>query len=37
MTMYADNDLRKEVSITTLDNLNFVNKYPSGQTGSDPW
>lgn len=26
----------KEVSITTLDNLNFVNKYPSGQTGSDP-
>ena len=27
MTMYADNDLRKEVSITTLDNLNFVNKY----------
>ena len=21
---------------TTLDNLNFVNKYPSGQTGSDP-
>ena len=35
MTMYADNDLRKEVSITTLDNLNFVNKYPSGQTGSD--
>ena len=36
MTMYADNVLRKEVSITTLDNLNFVNKYPSGQTGSDP-
>ena len=36
MTMYADTDLRKEVSITTLDNLNFVNKYPSGQTGSDP-
>ena len=36
MTMYADEDLRKEVSITTLDNLNFINKYPSGQTGSDP-
>ena len=36
MTMYADNDLRKEISITTLDNLNFINKYPSGQTGSDP-
>ena len=36
MTMYADNDLRKDISITTLDNLNFINKYPSGQTGSDP-
>ena len=34
--MYADNDLRKDISITTLDNLNFINKYPSGQTGSDP-
>ena len=36
MAMYADNDLRKDISITTLDNLNFINKYPSGQTGSDP-
>lgn len=36
MTMYEDNDLRKEVSITTLDNLNFINKYPSGQKGTDP-
>lgn len=36
MTMYADNDLRRDISITTLDNLNFINKYPSGQTGSDP-
>ena len=36
MTMYSDNDLRKDVSITTLDNLNFINKYPSGQKGTDP-
>lgn len=36
MTMYEDKDLRKEVSITTLDNLNFINKYPSGQKGTDP-
>ena len=36
MTMYADSDTRKEVSITTMDNLNFINKYPSGQKGTDP-
>lgn len=36
MNMYADTDNRKEVSITTLDNLNFINKYPSGQKGTDP-
>ena len=36
MNMYADSDLRKEVSITTMDNLNFINKYPSGQKGTDP-
>ncbi len=36
MTMYDEKDLRKEISITTLDNLNFINKYPSGQTGTDP-
>ncbi len=36
MTMYDDNDTRKEISITTLDNLNFINKYPSGQVGTDP-
>jgi hypothetical protein len=36
MTMYSDNDLRKDISITTLDNLNFINKYPSGQKGTDP-
>lgn len=36
MTMYDAGDLRKEVSITTLDNLNFINKYPSGQKGTDP-
>ncbi|MBE6251767.1 MAG: RagB/SusD family nutrient uptake outer membrane protein [Bacteroidales bacterium] len=36
MTMFADTDTRKEVSITTMDNLNFMNKYPSGQKGTDP-
>lgn len=36
MTMYEDGDLRKDISITTLDNLNFINKYPSGQKGTDP-
>ena len=34
--MFADTDTRKEVSITTMDNLNFMNKYPSGQKGTDP-
>ena len=36
MTMYDDDDLRKDISITTLDNLNFINKYPSGQKTTDP-
>lgn len=36
MTMYADSDTRKDISITTMDNLNFINKYPSGQKGTDP-
>ena len=36
MNMYADTDKRKDVSITTMDNLNFINKYPSGQKGTDP-
>lgn len=36
MNMYEEGDLRKNISITTLDGLNFINKYPSGQTGTDP-
>lgn len=36
MTLFDEGDSRKEMTITTLDNLNFINKYPSGQTGSDP-
>lgn len=36
MTLYEEGDLRREISITTLDNLDFINKYPSGQTGTDP-
>ena len=37
MTLFEEGDLRKEISITTLDGLNFINKYPSGQTGTDPF
>lgn len=36
MTLYDEEDLRRDISITTLDNLDFINKYPSGQTGTDP-
>lgn len=36
MTLYDEGDLRRDISITTLDNLDFINKYPSGQTGTDP-
>ena len=36
MTLYEDEDLRKDISVTVLDNLNFINKYPSGQVGTDP-
>lgn len=35
-SLFDDNDNRKAMTVTTLDNLNFINKYPSGQTGSDP-
>lgn len=37
MTLYEDGDKRKEISVTTLDGLNFINKYPSGQAGTDPF
>ena len=36
MNLYSDNDKRKDISVTTLDNLDFINKYPSGQKGTDP-
>jgi hypothetical protein len=36
MDMYAENDNRRDISVMTLDNLNSINKYPSGQTGTDP-
>lgn len=36
MNMYSDSDNRKEVSITIMGGLNFINKYPSGQKGTDP-
>ena len=37
MTLFEDGDTRKEMTVTTLDGLNFINKYPSGQTGTDPF
>ncbi len=36
MAMYDDADNRKGVSVMVLDNLPSINKYPSGQTGTDP-
>lgn len=36
MGMYDANDLRKEVSITEVGTDACINKYPSGQTGTDP-
>lgn len=36
-SLFDGTDNRKEMTVTTLDNLNFINKYPSGQTGSDPF
>ena len=37
MTLFDDGDNRKELTVTVLDGLNFINKYPSGQTGTDPF
>lgn len=37
MTLFDDGDKRKVITVTTLDGLNFINKYPSGQTGTDPF
>ena len=37
MTLFEDGDTRKDITVTTLDGLNFINKYPSGQTGTDPF
>lgn len=36
MELYSDDDLRKDGSITTIDGNDMMNKYPSGQTGTDP-
>lgn len=36
MNMYAANDNRKAYSVDTYSGLNVINKYPSGQTGTDP-
>lgn len=36
MLMYDDNDKRKDISITYVGSDACINKYPSGQTGTDP-
>ncbi|MDL5514941.1 RagB/SusD family nutrient uptake outer membrane protein [Arenibacter sp. M-2] len=37
MKLYSNTDLRREISITSIDGNDMVNKYPSGQTGTDPF
>jgi starch-binding outer membrane protein, SusD/RagB family len=34
--MFEAGDLRAEMSVDTYDGLDVVNKYPSGQQGTDP-
>lgn len=36
MSMFEDGDLRAATSVDTYEGLDVVNKYPSGQTGTDP-
>lgn len=36
MTMFEAGDLRADISVDTYDGLDVVNKYPSGQQGTDP-
>ncbi|MFC0317989.1 MULTISPECIES: RagB/SusD family nutrient uptake outer membrane protein [Olivibacter] len=36
MNLFEEGDNRKDMSIATVSSLNVINKYPSGQTGTDP-
>lgn len=36
MNMFEAGDLRADISVDTYNDLEVVNKYPSGQTGTDP-
>ncbi|HEY4287233.1 MAG TPA: RagB/SusD family nutrient uptake outer membrane protein [Puia sp.] len=36
MSMYDDADLRKDISISVVGTDPIINKYPSGQAGTDP-
>lgn len=36
MTMFESGDLRAAISVDTYEGLDVVNKYPSGQQGTDP-
>jgi len=37
MELFESTDNRKELSVATVTSLNVINKYPSGQTGTDPF
>ncbi|QNL48073.1 RagB/SusD family nutrient uptake outer membrane protein [Olivibacter sp. SDN3] len=36
MNLFEEEDNRRDMSIATVSSLNVINKYPSGQTGTDP-
>ncbi len=36
MNLFASTDKRRAMSVDTYSSLDVINKYPSGQTGSDP-
>src|SRR5690606_25124638 len=36
MNMFEPGDLRADISVDTYEGLDVVNKYPSGQQGTDP-
>ncbi|MEH6307553.1 RagB/SusD family nutrient uptake outer membrane protein [Olivibacter sp. CPCC 100613] len=36
MNLFEEGDNRRDMSIATVSSLNVIDKYPSGQTGTDP-
>lgn len=37
MNIFEAGDNRKDISVATVTSLNVINKYPSGQSGTDPF